>query len=84
MARIFLTHPPEALANYYGPRAVAGLEALDEVRFMGNVVLSSSKRFRETVVCLTCLIPHATILDLTLIVHSPHWTRRDSPTARGT
>ena len=33
MARIFLTHPPEALANYYGPRAVAGLEALGEVRF---------------------------------------------------
>jgi D-3-phosphoglycerate dehydrogenase len=33
LARIFLTHPPEALANYYGPRAVAGLQALGEVRF---------------------------------------------------
>ena len=33
MARIFLTHPPEALANYYGDRAVAGLRALGEVRF---------------------------------------------------
>ncbi len=33
MARIFLTHPPEALANYYGDRAVAGLKALGEVRF---------------------------------------------------
>jgi D-3-phosphoglycerate dehydrogenase len=33
MARIFLTHPPEALANYYGERAVAGLKALGEVRF---------------------------------------------------
>jgi D-3-phosphoglycerate dehydrogenase len=32
MARIFLTHPPEALANYYGERAVAGLRALAEVR----------------------------------------------------
>jgi D-3-phosphoglycerate dehydrogenase len=33
MAMIFLTHPPEALANYYGDRAVAGLKALGEVRF---------------------------------------------------
>jgi D-3-phosphoglycerate dehydrogenase len=33
MAKIFLTHPPEALANYYGHRAVAGLKALGEVRF---------------------------------------------------
>jgi D-3-phosphoglycerate dehydrogenase / 2-oxoglutarate reductase len=33
VARIFLTHPPEALANYYGDRAVAGLKALGEVRF---------------------------------------------------
>ena len=33
MARIFLTHPPEALANYYGERAVRGLQALAEVRF---------------------------------------------------
>jgi D-3-phosphoglycerate dehydrogenase len=33
MATIFLTHPPEALANYYGDRAVAGLKALGELRF---------------------------------------------------
>jgi D-3-phosphoglycerate dehydrogenase len=32
MARIFLTHPPEARANYYGERAVARLQALGEVR----------------------------------------------------
>jgi D-3-phosphoglycerate dehydrogenase len=32
MATIFLTHPPEALANYYGDRAVAGLKALGELR----------------------------------------------------
>jgi D-3-phosphoglycerate dehydrogenase / 2-oxoglutarate reductase len=32
MPRIFLTHPPEALANYYGDRAVAGLKALGELR----------------------------------------------------
>jgi D-3-phosphoglycerate dehydrogenase / 2-oxoglutarate reductase len=32
MARIFLTHPPEALKNYYGDRAVARLKALGEVR----------------------------------------------------
>lgn len=33
MARIFLTHPPGPLANYYGARAVAGLKAVGEVRF---------------------------------------------------
>jgi len=33
MARIFLTHPPEALKNYYGDKALAGLQALGEVRF---------------------------------------------------
>jgi D-3-phosphoglycerate dehydrogenase / 2-oxoglutarate reductase len=31
-ARIFLTHPPEALANYYGERALAGLKKLGELR----------------------------------------------------
>jgi D-3-phosphoglycerate dehydrogenase len=30
-ARILLTHSPDALANYYGPRALAGLRALGEV-----------------------------------------------------
>lgn len=29
---VFITHSPEALANYYGPRALAGLEAVAEVR----------------------------------------------------
>lgn len=33
MARIFLTHTPDALKNYYGDRAVARLKALGEVRF---------------------------------------------------
>ena len=32
MTRIFLTHTPDMLANYYGPRAVAALEKLGEVR----------------------------------------------------
>lgn len=32
MARILLTHSPEALAQYYGERALAGLRALGEVR----------------------------------------------------
>lgn len=31
MARIFLTHTPEMLANYYGPRALAALKELGEV-----------------------------------------------------
>ena len=29
---IFITHGPEALANYYGPRALVGLEQLGDVR----------------------------------------------------
>jgi D-3-phosphoglycerate dehydrogenase len=33
MARIFLTHPPEALKNFYGDKALAGIKALGEVRF---------------------------------------------------
>jgi len=33
MARIFLTHPPEALKNYYGDKALARLKALGKVHF---------------------------------------------------
>jgi len=33
MPRIFLSHPPGVLENYYGDKAVAGLRALGEVRF---------------------------------------------------
>jgi D-3-phosphoglycerate dehydrogenase / 2-oxoglutarate reductase len=33
MAKIFLTHPPDALKNYYGGKALAQLKALGEVRF---------------------------------------------------
>jgi D-3-phosphoglycerate dehydrogenase len=32
VARILLTHSPDALAQYYGDRALAGLQALGEVR----------------------------------------------------
>lgn len=32
MAKVFLTHPPEALKNYYGDRALAGLRALADVK----------------------------------------------------
>ncbi|MGH8849679.1 MAG: NAD(P)-dependent oxidoreductase [Casimicrobiaceae bacterium] len=32
MPRIFLTHSPDMLANYYGPRAVAALAKLGELR----------------------------------------------------
>ena len=32
MARIFLTHPPEALEKYYGAKAFAALRAVAEVR----------------------------------------------------
>src|SRR5262249_4592866 len=32
MARIFLTHIPDMLKNYYGERAVAALRQLGEVR----------------------------------------------------
>jgi len=41
MARILLTHSPEARANYYGPRALAGLTAL------GDVVLNPERNSLE-------------------------------------
>ena len=36
MPRILLTHTPDMLANYYGPRALAGLRALGDVRLNGT------------------------------------------------
>lgn len=43
MARIFLTHIPDMLANYYGPRAVEALKALGEVRINpGTEVLDAA------------------------------------------
>ncbi len=33
MQRVFLTHPPEALAKYYGDKAIAGLRKIAEVKF---------------------------------------------------
>jgi D-3-phosphoglycerate dehydrogenase len=41
MARILLTHSPDALANYYGERALAGLKAL------GEVILNPNERSLE-------------------------------------
>jgi D-3-phosphoglycerate dehydrogenase / 2-oxoglutarate reductase len=40
---IFLTHPPEARARYYGERALAGLRVLGEVRFnpLGRVLTAA-------------------------------------------
>lgn len=38
MSRILLTHSPDTLANYYGPRSLAGLRAL------GDVILNSNDR----------------------------------------
>jgi len=38
MSRILLTHSPDTLANYYGPRALAGLQAL------GDVILNSNDK----------------------------------------
>jgi len=38
MSRILLTHSPDTLVNYYGPRALAGLQAL------GDVILNSNDR----------------------------------------
>jgi D-3-phosphoglycerate dehydrogenase len=38
MSRILLTHSPDTLANYYGQRALAGLQAL------GDVILNSNEK----------------------------------------
>ena len=36
MSRILLTHSPEAMRNYYGERALAGLRALGDVKLHGG------------------------------------------------
>jgi D-3-phosphoglycerate dehydrogenase / 2-oxoglutarate reductase len=52
MARIFLTHSPEMLANYYGPRAVAALEKLGELRINATgQVLSTQALLAEARGC---------------------------------
>ncbi|MEP7300840.1 MAG: NAD(P)-dependent oxidoreductase [Caldimonas sp.] len=33
MSTVFVSHPPDKLAHYFGPRAVAALQAIAEVRF---------------------------------------------------
>jgi len=42
MRRIFLTHPPDALRNYYGDKAIAGLSALGDVVFNETGTVLSS------------------------------------------
>ena len=41
MARILLTHTPDMLANYYGPRALAAIRELGEVRLNPGGVLET-------------------------------------------
>jgi D-3-phosphoglycerate dehydrogenase len=49
MAAIFLTHPPEALANDYGERIVTGLKALGCLRFStAGRELSAAELFRAS------------------------------------
>lgn len=56
MATIFLTHTPDMLANYYGPRAVAALEKLGQVRInptgkvLGADALAGAARGCEIIV----------------------------------
>ena len=51
-ARILLTHSPDTLANYYGPRALAGLRALGEVVLnQGAVPLEGDALLRAAADC---------------------------------
>jgi D-3-phosphoglycerate dehydrogenase len=52
MARIFLTHIPDMLANYYGPRAVEALKKLGEVMINpGDEVLDAAALTRAAQGC---------------------------------
>jgi D-3-phosphoglycerate dehydrogenase len=52
MPRIFLTHTPDALKNYYGERAVAGLKAIAEVRLNSkNDVLTTAELIKAAHDC---------------------------------
>jgi D-3-phosphoglycerate dehydrogenase len=48
MPRIFLTHTPDMLANYYGERALAGLKRLGEVRLNPTGRLLDAAALAET------------------------------------
>jgi D-3-phosphoglycerate dehydrogenase len=48
MARIFLTHTPDMLANYYGERAVAGLRKLGEVVINPTGMVLDARALLET------------------------------------
>ena len=72
MARIFLTHPPEALANYYGDRAVAGLEALGEVRFnSAGRELSTAELLQAAQGCQIIVSYRQTLGNVELFSNSP-------------
>ena len=52
MARIFLTHIPHMLQNYYGERAVAALRKLGEVKINpGDQVLDAKALFEASKGC---------------------------------
>jgi D-3-phosphoglycerate dehydrogenase len=51
MARILLTHTPDMLRNYYGPRALAALQALGEVRLNNGGVLDTDALIEATRGC---------------------------------
>ena len=52
MSRILLTHSPDTLANYYGPRALAGLKALGDVALhSGDKPLEGESLIRAAAGC---------------------------------
>ena len=50
--KILLTHSPEALANYYGPRALSGLQKVGEVKLhQGNIPLEGETLIKAAEDC---------------------------------
>jgi D-3-phosphoglycerate dehydrogenase len=72
MARVFLTHTPEVLRNYYGERAVAGISALGDVLFNESAApLSSEDLIKASAGCEIIVSDRQTPGDAVLFDSSP-------------
>ncbi|NWG25703.1 MAG: hydroxyacid dehydrogenase [Pseudorhodoplanes sp.] len=72
MARIFLTHIPDMLRNYYGPRAVEALRQLGEVRINpGEDVLDAAALVRAAQGCEIIVSDRQTPGPPDVFAHSP-------------
>lgn len=83
MPRILLTHPPEALRNYYGERVLAGLQALPVTELVPGFLVDLSRGVsRSTTEYHAGQMPLAELLRQSdyvvplAVATADHWSRR--------